>query len=69
MRGLNIHSWRASANGGASSAILSDMGTGLFVSVKRGSAFATAEIESVSEEELQDVLRRASPSQMRTYCT
>ena len=45
------------------------MGTGLFVSIKRGRTFASAEIESLTDDELQDLLRRASPSQLRAYCT
>jgi hypothetical protein len=44
------------------------MGTGLFVSVKRGRAYASAEIEALTDEELQDLLRRASPAQARAYC-
>jgi hypothetical protein len=48
---------------------LSFVGTGLFVSVKRGRTFASAEIESLTDDELQDLLRRASPSQVRAYCT
>ena len=45
-----------------------NMGTGLFVSVKRGRAFASADIETLTDEELQDLLRRASPAQARAYC-
>jgi len=44
------------------------MGTGLFVSVKRGRAYANAEIETLTDDELQDLLRRASPAQARAYC-
>ena len=43
------------------------MSTGLFVSVKRGRTFVRAEIESLSDEELQDLLRRATPLQMKAY--
>jgi hypothetical protein len=44
------------------------MGTGLFVNVKRGRTFARAEIEALDEEELRDLLQRASPAQVRAYC-
>jgi hypothetical protein len=44
------------------------MGTGLFVSVKRGRTFARAEIEALDDEELRDLLQRASPAQNRAYC-
>ena len=44
------------------------MGTGLFVSVKRGRVYASAEIETLTDDELQDLLRRASPAQARAYC-
>jgi hypothetical protein len=45
------------------------MGTGLFVSVKRGRTFASVEIETLTHAELQDMLRRASPSELRAHCT
>jgi hypothetical protein len=45
------------------------MGTGLFVNARRGRTFERAEIETLTDEELQDLLRRASPSQVRSYCT
>jgi hypothetical protein len=44
------------------------MGTGLFVGVKRGRTFAQAEIETLTDEELHDLLRRASAAQLRAYC-
>jgi hypothetical protein len=44
------------------------MGTGLFVNVKRGRVYARAEIETLTDDELQDLLRRAPPAQVRAYC-
>ena len=44
------------------------MGTGLSVSVKRGRTYASAEIETLTDDELHDLLRRASPAQARAYC-
>ena len=44
------------------------MGTGLFVNVKRGGTFASAEIESLTSDELQDLLRRATPRQLCAWC-
>ena len=50
------------------SCLSATMGTALFVSVKRGHVYASAEIETLTDEELQDLLRRASPAQARAYC-
>jgi hypothetical protein len=44
------------------------MGTGLFVNVKRGGTFQRAEIDTLNDDELRDLLERASPTQMRAYC-
>jgi len=39
------------------------MGTGIFVNAKRGRTLQQAEMESLTDEELQDLLRRAKPAQ------
>jgi len=44
------------------------MGTGLFVNLRRGRTFARAEIETLNDDELHDLLQRASPAQVRAYC-
>ena len=43
------------------------MGTHLFVNVKRGRSFARAEIETLNDDELHDLLQRASPTQLRAF--
>ena len=44
------------------------MGTGLFVNAKRDRTFQRAEIETLNDEELRDLLQWASPAQIRAYC-
>jgi hypothetical protein len=48
---------------------LHDMGTGLFVNVRRGRGFAQASIETLTDDEIHDLLQRATPTYVRAYCT
>jgi len=43
------------------------MGTGIKVSAKRGGTVRELDIEQLTDEELHDLLKRATPSQVRAY--
>jgi hypothetical protein len=43
------------------------VGTGIKVTVKRGAASRQLEIEQLTDDELHDLLKRSTPTQVRAY--
>jgi len=43
------------------------MGTGIKVTVKRGGASRELDIEQLTDDELHDLLKRSTPTQVRAY--